>query len=66
MQPSNNRRQPAKARAEALPQRLDAARESWRTLALLALLGLATLSVAGTTGALSQGHALRLATEWRL
>lgn len=66
MQASNNRRQSAKARTEALPQRSGAARDSRFALALLALLGLATLWVAGTASALTQGHAQRLATEWRL
>lgn len=66
MQASNNRRQSTKARAEALPHRFDATRNSRFALALLALLGLATLWVAGATSALTQDHAQRLATEWRL
>jgi hypothetical protein len=67
MHAPNDRGQVAcKARAAALPQRLDGSRNSRFALALLALLGLATLWVAGATTALSQSHALRLATEWRL
>ncbi len=67
MHAPNDRGQVARrARARALPQRLEETRDSRFALALLALLGLATLWVAGATTALSQGHALRLATEWRL
>jgi hypothetical protein len=67
MHAPNDRGQVArKARAAALPPRCDESRNSRFALALLALLGLATLWVAGATTALSQGHALRLATEWRL
>jgi hypothetical protein len=67
MHAPNDRGQVArKARAAALPPRRDESRNSRFALALLALLGLATLWVAGATTALSQGHALRLATEWRL
>ena len=67
MHAPNDRGQVArKARAAALSPRLDAGRNSRFALALLALLGLTTLWVAGATTALSQGHALRLATEWRL
>jgi hypothetical protein len=70
MHAPNDRGQVArKARAAALPPRRDESRNSrfaLALLALLALLGLATLWVAGATTALSQGHALRLATEWRL
>ncbi len=67
MHAPNDRGQVArKARAAALPPRRDESRNSCFALALLALLGLATLWVAGATTALSQGHALRLATAWRL
>ncbi len=66
MRHANERRQDAcRARAKALPARLDAARESRVALALLLLLGLATASVMVTTGALSQGHALRIAADLR-
>jgi hypothetical protein len=67
MSASNDRGQVGrKARAAVLPQRPGGSRDGRFALALLALLGLATLWVAGATTALSQSHALRLATEWRL
>ncbi len=54
------------ARAVALPLRHEAARASRCALALVVLLGLATVSVLATTSALSQAHAERLAASLRL
>ncbi len=65
LHPNNRGQVRSSARAEASPFRLHAVRESRCALALLVLLGLATVSVMTATRALSQDFAVRVATDLR-